>query len=175
MAKKILIVVDMQNDFVTGTLANPMAEEIIPTIAEEMNTSDYVIFTRDTHFPDYLNTSEGRKLPVEHCIYETEGWNVVKQLTDKASELGINPRYVNKYTFGFTGWAFFDELYPKDAEIEIVGTCTEICVISNAIMLKSLYPEKEITVKSSACAGVTKEKHEAALDVMSSCQINIID
>ena len=169
---KILIVVDMQNDFVTGSLANPDAEAIIPGIAKKISeyekNGDRIIFTRDTHKANYLETSEGKALPVPHCINGTKGWLVVDELN--------HPEYchINKPTFGYRYWESDIPCgYPID-EIELVGTCTDICVLSNAIILKTQFPNIPITVDSSCCAGVTPAKHEAALEVMRSCQINVI-
>ena len=170
---KVLVVVDMQNDFVTGALANPMAEAIIPNIAKKikqyLKNGDRVIFTRDTHNANYLETPEGKALPVPHCIYGTKGWVVVDELNHPEC------KHINKPTFGYKYWEY--DLYDGNeeiSEVELVGTCTDICVISNAIIFKAQFPELKITVDSSCCAGLTPEKHEAALEVMRSCQINVI-
>lgn len=175
MNKRLLIVVDMQNDFVNGSLANPMAEAIIPTIVEEMDASDFIMFTRDTHYENYLQTSEGKKLPIEHCIINTGGWQIVEPLLNHAHSISTPFDFINKTTFGFYFWNDYCDLISQCDEIEIVGTCTDICVVSNALILKSLFPEKKIIVKSSACAGLTKEKHEAALETMRSCQIDVVE
>jgi nicotinamidase-related amidase len=170
---KILIVVDMQNDFVTGALANPAAQAIVPKIADKIseykNRKDVVIFTRDSHFDNYLNTFEGKHLPIPHCIHGTHGWLVVSELSHPEC------RHIDKSNFGYPHWSYmgFDGLYPEVSEIELVGTCTDICVISNALLLKAAYPEIKISVDSSCCAGLTPEKHAAALEVMKSCQINV--
>lgn len=174
MKKQLLVVVDMQNDFVTGSLANPDAEKIIPTIVEEMNKSDFIIFTRDTHDENYLNTTEGKKLPIKHCIFGTSGYEVVKPLQTEVSNKKIPSLFINKLTFGYPDWGQIRIIENYD-KIVLVGTCTDICVVSNALILKAAFPDKEFIVKSSACAGLTKEKHEAALDVMRSCQITVID
>ena len=169
---KILIVVDMQNDFVTGSLANPDAEAIIPGIAKKIaeyeKNGDRIIFTRDTHKANYLETPEGKALPVPHCINGTKGWLVVDELNHPECE------HINKPTFGYRYWEYDLGDMPKIDEIELVGTCTDICVLSNAIILKTQFPNVPITVDSSCCAGVTPEKHAAALEVMRSCQINVI-
>ena len=168
--KRTLIVIDMQNDFVTGNLKNPAAEAIIPNIkkkiAEYERKGDEIIFTRDTHQADYLNSPEGKSLPIPHCIHGTWGWLVVDELN--------NPGYyhINKPTFGYKHWDF--EFDSDDINIELVGTCTDICVISNALILKAEFPKANITVDASCCAGLTPEKHQAALEVMKSCQINVI-
>lgn len=169
--KKLLIVVDMQNDFVTGVLGTPEAQTIVPNVRikinEYLNAGFDIIFTRDTHSERYLQTQEGKNLPVPHCIYDTEGWQVV-------SELQIpNPEYINKESFGYDSWCL-EKLHVYD-EIEMVGVCTDICVISNALIIKAEYPEMPITVDASCCAGLTPEKHLAALSVMESCQINVIN
>lgn len=166
---KILIVVDMQNDFTTGSLGTPEAQAIVPNvkskIEEYISRGDKVIFTRDTHHDNYLNSQEGKKLPVTHCIEGTHGWEVVGEIDQPECQ------HLNKLTFGYTGW---DLRLEKPTEIELVGVCTDICVVSNALILKATFREAEITVDASCCAGVTPEKHRAALEVMKSCQINVI-
>lgn len=166
---KILIIVDMQNDFVTGSLGTKEAKKIIPNIKKKIqeysSRGDIIIFTRDTHDTDYLQTQEGKVLPVEHCIYPTNGWEIVDELKTP------DCTYVNKSSFGWLHWGEFDF---KNKEVELVGVCTDICVISNALILKASFPEIKITVDASCCAGVSPEKHKAALDVMKSCQINVI-
>lgn len=174
MNNKLLIVIDMQNDFVTGSLANPMAEAIIPSIIKEMDESAFVFFTRDTHYEDYLHTSEGKKLPIEHCIIDTDGWQIIDALSFHTEDRHIPHIFLNKRTFAFDDWKRWIMADNYD-EIEIVGVCTDICVVSNALVIKSLFPEKKVCVKASACAGTTKEMHEAALKVMESCQIDIVE
>lgn len=175
---KLLIVVDMQNDFVTGSLANPAAEKIIPNIVEKLKAKDYtyLIFTRDTHQKNYLETQEGKNLPVEHCIEGTEGWEIVSEL----QEFTKNAFVIDKPTFGYKDWRVkFNELFddennqPGDfpEEIELVGVCTGICVAANATILKSLYPEMPISVDSSCCACLNEDTHNAALTVMKTQQI----
>ena len=164
---KTLIVVDVQNDFVTGTLGTPEAQAIIPNvkakIQEYLGNNHQIIFTRDTHQGNYLETNEGKNLPVPHCIEGTEGWNIVDGLEVP------NCSYINKPTFGWTNW----NTEPFE-EIEIIGLCTDICVVSNALILKAIFPEIKITVDASCCAGVTPESHKSALETMKMCQINII-
>ena len=164
---KTLIVIDMQNDFVTGSLGTKEAQAIVPNVKKKIqeydNRGDQIIFTRDTHYSNYLETQEGKMLPVEHCIYDTEGWEIVDELEV------MNCIYVNKTSFGWDGW-----LKLNYEEIELIGVCTDICVISNALILKAQFPEVKITVDASCCAGVTPGLHEAALKVMKSCQINVI-
>lgn len=178
--KKITIVIDMQNDFLTGALANPDAVSIIPSVLEEIKKADYVMYTRDTHSENYLKSQEGKNLPVPHCIEGTHGWQIVDEL-DPNSIADIKMWHiVNKPTFGDVNiWMdmYFADLVNwsgEGVEVTFCGTCTDICVVSNAMIVKSLYPELVVNVKADACAGLTPEKHKAALDVMSSCQINII-
>ncbi len=174
---KTLIVIDMQVDFVTGALGSPEAVAILPKvkkkIEEYLANGDEVIFTRDTHDEKYLETSEGRHLPVPHCIKGTDGWQVCTELDNNVCE------HIDKPTFGYLPWNFIFEdtrvMGTREFEsIEIVGVCTDICVVSNALILKALYPEVDITVDASCCAGVTPEAHQAALATMKSCQINVI-
>ena len=169
--KKALVVIDMQNDFVTGSLANPDAEKIVPLIVKRIKEYDGdILATKDTHDSTYLSTAEGKALPVVHCIEGSKGWELVKDIyvAIKAREKGTY-RFLNKNTFGLIkyGWGDYDEY-------ELVGTCTDICVISNALIIKAKHPEARVKVVASMCAGVTPEKHLAALDVMRSCQIEVI-
>ena len=165
--KKVLIVVDMQNDFVDGVLGTPEAKAIVDNvkakICEYRKNGHHIIFTRDTHTEEYLTTNEGKHLPYEHCIYCTRGWDIVSGLEVPGC------MYIDKPTFGWTGWGMYDF-----NEIEIVGLCTDICVVSNALILKATFPEANITVDASCCAGVTPKSHEAALLTMKMCQINVI-
>ena len=174
MSQKVLIVIDMQNDFCVGSLANEEAVKIIPnivTLVQEFHKNGgRVIFTKDTHHKEsYMNSPEGKKLPVLHCIDGTWGWEIVKELVDVMEE---NDTIICKPTFGYQGW--FDELGPKD-EVYMCGTCTDICVVSNALAIKTTLPEVEVHVAANACAGLTPEKHEAALTVMESCQCDVND
>lgn len=165
--KKTLIVVDMQNDFVSGTLGTKEAQVIIPNIKKKIqeyfNNGDEIIFTRDTHEEDYLKTNEGKHLPIKHCIFGTHGWQVVDGLEVP------NCAYISKPNFGWVHWN-----RRNFEEIEIVGLCTDICVVSNALILKAMFPEINIAVDATCCAGTTPENHKAALQVMKSCQINVI-
>ena len=165
--KKTLIVIDMQNDFIDGSLGTKEAQAIVPhvkaKIAKYQENGDQIIFTRDTHQKDYLQTQEGRNLPVEHCIEGTHGWEISKEV-DLPECL-----HLNKDTFGSK------DLYRhvSGEEAEIIGLCTGICVISNALLLKAFYPEMKITVDASCCACVTPDSHNNALEAMKLCQINI--
>jgi len=166
---KTLIVIDMQNDFVTGSLANPAAEAIIPFIKAECESGKYdkIIFTKDTHYDNYLETQEGKYLPIKHCIRRTVGWEVVPNLQ------GLSDNTLEKGQFGSAQWMAI--AFALNDEITLVGTCTDICVISNALILKAFFPETKITVLAKGCAGLTPEKHAAALEVMKSCQINVVE
>lgn len=170
MSNKVLIVVDMQNDFVTGSLANPAALKTIPFIKSEIESGNYskIIFTKDTHFENYLDTQEGKNLPVKHCIHKTEGWEVVDELKPYSNDSNT----VLKNTFGYVGWTL--ELEDCD-EVVFVGTVTSICVISNVLVVKAMYPELKVTVLSKGCADLTPDKHNAALEVMKSCQVNVVE
>lgn len=168
----VLIVIDMQNDFIDGALGTPEAQKILPQVVERVQGFDgRIIFTRDTHEEDYLHTQEGRKLPVPHCIRGTHGWQIHEQLRPHCTEPPVD-----KGTFGSA--ALGEMLLRWDQEerigsVELVGLCTDICVISNAMILKAFLPETEIRVDSSCCAGVTPESHERALAAMEACQITI--
>lgn len=167
---KTLIVIDMQNDFIDGALGTPEAQTIITKVKKKIeeydDREDAIVFTRDTHLENYLDTHEGKNLPIKHCIMNTHGWQVADGL-----ELPYC-RYINKPTFGWVGWRRLD--FEDDDEIEIVGLCTDICVVSNALILKAVFPKINITVDASCCAGTTPENHKAALQVMKCCQINVI-
>lgn len=172
--KKLLIVVDMQNDFIDGSLGTREAQAVVPAvrkkIEEYQNRGDDIIFTRDTHQPDYLKTSEGKKLPVEHCILKSHGWEITKELPDVSLF-----KVVDKPTFGWMSWKETFEAFEINPEsIELVGLCTDICVVSNALILKAVFPDIEITVDADCCAGVTPETHKAALTTMKMCQVNVI-
>lgn len=168
--KKYLIVIDMQKDFVDGALGSKEAEAIVPAVVNKVNAFDgEVIFTKDTHFEDYLTTSEGVVLPVEHCIKGTEGWQLIPPLEKYCTD--NNCKVYEKLTFGSVELAQ-DMLALQNADsIELIGLCTDICVVSNALLLKAFLPEVPIKVDATCCAGVTPEKHAAALETMRSCQI----
>lgn len=177
--KKVLIVVDMQNDFVTGSLGTKEAQEIVPNIKHEIDEylkrGDEVFFTYDTHYEDYLDTLEGQKLPVKHCIQGEDGWQVIPGLR-KIDCLYCNQvRNISKNTFGYIKWKDYIPYLDESLEIELCGVCTDICVISNALILRAIYPNATIFVDAYHCAGTTPEKHEAALEVMKSCQIDVIE
>ena len=172
--KKLLIVVDMQTDFVTGALGTKEAQAIVPMVAEKIKKAKEdgtdVIFTLDTHEENYLDTQEGKQLPVPHCIKNTEGWMLVPQLRPLAGGC----MSVEKPTFGSTRLAHIVGKTGYD-EIELIGLRTDICVISNAMILKASVPETPISVDASCCAGVTPESHANALAAMKMCQITITE
>lgn len=173
--KKILVIVDVQKDFVDGSLGTAEAVAIVPNVVKKIKEFDGEIFvTYDTHYENYMDTSEGKNLPVPHCIKGTDGW----KLNDKVAEALEGRKYteVEKLTFGSVDLPVLVKDVAGDDEfcIELVGLCTDICVISNALVLKANYPECEIVVDSSCCAGVTKETHEAAITTMKMCQIKIV-
>lgn len=166
--KKALVIIDMQNDFVTGPLGNPECQAVVPEIIQILKNYSYdkLIFTRDTHSEDYLETQEGKNLPVEHCIKGTEGWNIVKEIEEAAGEHDI----VDKISFGSVELA---QQLKDYEEIDLAGVCTGICVISNALIIKAVNPEAKINVIENATACVTPESKQTALDTMKLCQINI--
>ena len=171
--KNILIVVDMQNDFIDGALGTKEAVAIVPKVEEKIRNFDgEVFFTRDTHETYYLETQEGKNLPVKHCIRDTEGWQIRKELDDLRK---TDP--VDKETFGSTDLAGELTMIDEDegiGSITLVGLSTDICVISNALLIKASLPEVPICVDATCCAGVTPESHENALKAMEACQIRII-
>ena len=173
---KLLLVIDMQNDFIDGSLGTPEARDIIPKVVEKIKTyGKNVIYTRDTHSEEYLNTQEGKKLPVLHCVKDTKGWQLRKEIEDLA--VSYHSKILNKPSFGSLELVtYITELQQEErvSSIELVGLCTDICVISNAMILKAAFPECEIIVDSHCCAGVTVASHNNALDAMKMCQITII-
>lgn len=173
--RKVLVVVDMQKDFVDGALGSNEAVAIVDNVVNKINEFDgEIIVTYDTHQENYMETREGKYLPVPHCIENTDGW----QLNNKvANALGNKKEItiIHKPTFGSTElvklFSYEDE---KDVEVTLIGLCTDICVVSNAMLLKANYPEMNIVVDVSCCAGVTVESHNAALTTMKMCQIDVI-
>ena len=163
---KTLIVVDMQKDFVDGALGTTEAVGILTNvknkIKEYIDNGDEVIFTRDTHHENYLDTNEGKHLPVVHCIEGSDGWQIYEGLYVDGCKI------IDKPSFGYIGWNEF-----KFEEVELIGLCTDICVVSNALILKALFPEIKVSVDSKCCAGVTVESHEAALKTMVMCQVEV--
>ena len=170
--KKVLVVVDMQNDFIDGALGTKEAVAIVPKVKrkiEEHANKSTILFTRDTHAVDYLKTQEGSKLPVPHCIMNTEGWQISDALDTNLGSI------VDKPTFGSVALAEYIKTIVDCEEVELVGLCTDICVISNALLIKAYLPEVKISVDAACCAGVTPESHRNALNAMKMCQIDIIN
>lgn len=188
--KNFVIGVDLQKDFVSGSLGSKDAEAIIANVVDYIKSNRaHYIFTRDTHGENYLDTREGKVLPVKHCIKGTEGWEIDTRVMDAIQNSNCTYSIVDKPTFGTTEvekvirnlieyvqhWTYERafETDGKDLNITIFGLDTDICVVSNALLLRSAFPEATITVIADCCAGTTPERHKAALDVMSSCHINI--
>ena len=172
---RYLIVVDMQKDFVTGVLGTGEARRILPTVVDRVRKFDgQIIFTRDTHQSNYMETQEGKLLPVPHCIQGSEGWQLVDALEEIRTQRNL-PVY-DKVTFGCPELAA-DLLEANEQEpiasIELIGVCTDICVVSNALLIKAFLPETPVRVIAECCAGVTPESHQAALETMKMCQIQI--
>jgi len=172
--RKILLVIDMQNDFIDGSLGTNEAVKIVNNVINKIKKypSENVFATKDTHEENYLATREGMHLPVEHCIRGTDGWDINSEIKKLITASNI----FEKGTFGSVKLVekIREIAATEDISIEIVGLCTDICVVSNALLIKAYLPEIDITVDSSCCAGVTPTKHEASLETMRSCQINVI-
>ena len=164
--KKTLIVIDMQNDFIDMALGTREAVAIVPRVKEKIAAyaaaGDEIVYTRDTHESNYLQTPEGQKLPVEHCIKDTLGWQIAQGLYVEGCDI------IDKPNFGWPHWHT-----RVLEEVEIIGLCTDICVVSNALIIKAMFPDAHVKVDAACCAGVTPQTHEAALDTMAMCQIDI--
>lgn len=186
----VLIVVDMQNDFIDGALGTKEAYGLVPKLAEQIKNFDgLVLATRDTHGEDYLDTMEGKKLPVVHCVKGTEGWElhseIVKAMKEQAEKRTADKKAVfersmfDKPTFGSIELGqYLEGVKERDGKIDCItlaGVCTDICVISNALLIKAFLPETKIQVDASLCAGVTVKSHKTALQAMKACQINVIN
>lgn len=186
---RIVVIVDAQNDFIDGVLGTPEAQAAVPNIVEKLKeyegTNTLVLFTKDTHFPDYNETQEGKKLPIQHCQYMTPGWSINKTISSYVKEANfatysteeiVNGRIL-KPTFGSitlaNAIADISANHVVD-EVVFMGFCTDICIISNLLLTKAVSPNIPLIVDAKCCAGVTPEKHEAALEVMRSCQIKVI-
>ena len=170
--KKLLIVVDMQEDFISGSLGTKEAKAIVPAVVEKIAAFEGdVVYTRDTHTEQYLDTAEGKKLPVMHCIKDTQGWQIHPEVWSAGR--GKTVAVIDKPTFGSMELGNFAKAGQYDA-IELIGLCTDICVISNALYLKACLWETPITVCKDCCAGVTPASHENALAAMTMCQIDIL-
>ena len=166
--KKTLIVVDMQNDFIDMALGTKEAVAIVPNVKAKIETylaaGDEIIYTRDTHAENYLETPEGKKLPVPHCIRGTKGWEIAQGLYAEGC------RIIDKPNFGWPRWD-----RENLEQVELVGLCTDICVVSNALIIKAMFPDAEVSVDARCCAGVTPQTHEAALATMKMCQIQVLE
>ncbi len=172
MNKKILVVIDMQNDFIDGALGTAEALAILPRVEKKLAAFDgEIIFTRDTHEPDYLETQEGRNLPVPHCIRNSRGWQIHDSLKRYISP---DTRIFDKPTFGSVALGEYLSSQKDISDITCIGLCTDICVISNAMLIKAYLPEIPVIVDSSCCAGVTPESHDNALAAMKLCQIQVV-
>ena len=169
---KVLVAVDLQNDFINGALGTAEAAAMLPRAERKIRSFEgLVLFTRDTHTEDYLNTREGKALPIPHCIRGSHGWQLADRLLPYASEV------IDKPTFGSTALGERLRALNEDAPIEsitLIGLCTDICVITNAMMTKGALPEVPLFVRADCCAGVTPESHETALNAMKMCQISIL-
>jgi len=172
--RKFLIVVDMQNDFISGVLGSDEAKAIVPTVVSLINDAKKenrtVLFTQDTHDEGYMDSSEGRHLPVPHCVKGTEGWKLHPDIALYAEDVIQKPT--------FASLALMDRLggdqNARDLDISLCGVCTDICVVSNALLLRAFYPEAKLRVFADACAGVTKQSHEAALSVLAACHVEVL-
>ena len=171
--RKVLVVIDMQNDFIDGSLGSQDAQAIVFSVVDEINSWDGdIVYTLDTHYCNYLATNEGLHLPIPHCIENTEGHQLNSKIAEAIFNKCPNAFGFEKHTFSSITLAQW--IYHKYDFVTIVGLCTDICVISNALCIKAFNPEAEIAVVANCCAGTILEKHKAALDVMQSCQITII-
>ncbi|MBO4568957.1 MAG: cysteine hydrolase [Candidatus Methanomethylophilaceae archaeon] len=175
--RRALVVVDMQNDFIYGPLGNDMCRAAVPEVCRQVKEGGYdsIYVTLDTHYEGYHSTQEGRILPVEHCIEGTPGWELAEDVKAAIVASGADVEYVRKSAFGSLDLA--DRIKrecAEDASVDFVGVCTDICVVSNVLILKAACPEMEVSVVARCCAGTTREKHEAALATMGSCQARIV-
>ncbi|MBQ5440682.1 MAG: cysteine hydrolase [Firmicutes bacterium] len=173
---KVYCVIDMQNDFIDGALGTPEAQAIVEPVANFLRNLDYeheVIATRDTHYNDYLETNEGKHLPVEHCLIDSHGWQINEDVAEALDAL--DARIIDKPNFGISPERWAQSLENVDVtEVVLFGLCTDICVISNALAMKTAYPEIPVKVYSDLCAGVSPESHEAALLTMKMCQVDVM-
>ena len=169
--KKLLVVVDMQNDFIDGALGTPEAAAVLGKVRARIERArregETVVFTRDTHTANYLKTNEGKRLPVPHCIEGSFGHALVDGLAEEGERIFDKPTFASLALGDFAAAENF-------ASVELIGVCTDICVLSNALLLKALCPEADLIVRADCCAGVTPERHETALDAMRACQIDIL-
>ena len=174
---KVLIIVDVQNDFIIGSLGTNEACTVVPNIVDKIKNLDndsLIILTQDTHNANYLCTNEGKNLPIEHCIENTWGWEFYSRIINAIKNTQVKYVVAPKHTFGSLNVTLLCGT-ENVTDIEIVGLCTDICVITNVLLVKATCPEKSITVDAKCCAGTSKELHECALSVMRSCQVNVIN
>ena len=185
---KVIVIVDMQNDFINGPLGTQEARNILPVMVERLRGYEIeqplVLFTKDTHYDNYMDTQEGKNLPIPHCIEDTQGWSICKSISSVVdynsnflfySDNDIVRSRIYKNTFSSIRLAEILNQYEDEfEEVIFMGVCTDICVVSNVLLVKAYCPELKITVDASCCAGTTPENHKAALQVMKSCQINVI-
>lgn len=172
MAKNVLAVIDMQNDFIDGALGTKEAEAIVEKVAACIRDFDGEVFcTRDTHYEGYLDTQEGKKLPVPHCIKDTEGWQIKEQVSEACAG---KAKVFDKPTFGSVELAEYLKNMVDLQNVTVIGLCTDICVISNALVIKAFLPEVTVKVKADCCAGVTPQSHQNALEAMKMCQVEIV-
>ena len=173
--RKVLVVIDVQNDFIDGALGSEQSQKVIPNIVNKIKEYDpwNVYLTRDTHYENYLDTQEGRNLPIAHCIEGSDGWQLRPEVAEAAGKAMI----IDKPTFGCNRLAgiLMSERAQESLEIEIIGLYTDVCVVSNALLFKAAMPEAPITVDASCCAGITNERHKAALETMKACQVKVIN
>lgn len=177
MGQRYFVVVDMQHDFVDGALGTPEAQTIVASVAAKAQAFDgIVVFTKDTHYSDYLQTLEGKNLPVEHCLHGTPGWELMPELQTIRDER--NSFVFEKTTFAsldLAMWLAEENVAEPIESIELIGLCTDICVVSNALLIKGWIPEVPLKVDASLCAGVTPDSHKAALATLRSCQVEVIN
>lgn len=172
MAKHVLAVIDMQNDFIDGALGTKEAEAIVEKVAAQIRDFEgEVVYTRDTHFEGYLGTQEGKRLPVPHCIKDTEGWQIREQVRQACAG---DVKIFDKPAFGSVELAAHLKDMPDLESVTLIGLCTDICVISNALVIKAFLPEVTMRVNAGCCAGVTPESHKNALEAMKMCQVEIV-
>lgn len=172
MAKNVLAVIDMQNDFIDGALGTKEAEAIVENVAAQIRAFEgEVVYTRDTHFEGYLETQEGKRLPVPHCIKDTAGWQISEQVRQAYEG---EAKIFDKPAFGSVELAAYLKNMPDLESVTLIGLCTDICVISNALVIKAFLPEVTVKVNADCCAGVTPESHRNALEAMKMCQVEVV-
>lgn len=172
---KLLFVIDMQNDFIDGVLGSPEAQAIVPKVVEKIKNEDkdtIITTTFDTHLPlTYLKTEEGKHLPIPHCLYQTKGWELNKDVEEALAEKSYIKQYKSSFSYPWESKQYLDYI----TEIEIIGLDTDFCVLANAMTLKAAYPNVPITIDAACCAGSTPEWHEKALDMLEHCHFNVIN